>query len=260
MMVDESTSASWAMPLRTAVIDTKTLMRNAAVLAAGAPSGTLVVADVRADAYGHGLTGVAPALDTAGLGFLVSTSDEADRLRSLGVTGSILTVRTRGGEADQSWPRDRRVLGTELFGLDSESHPEPQSSGLAPVMTLAARVIAVKRAEAGAGVSYGYVYRTRAETTLAMVALGYSDGIDRHACEGAVAWFEGAMHPIAGRVAMDVFMLDVGNARVSLGDEVVVFGDPALGLPSPVDWARSLHKTGAEVTSMLGDRIVRSYR
>jgi alanine racemase len=147
-----------------------------------------------------------------------------------------------------------------LYGLDSESHPEPQASGLAPVMTLAARVIAVKRAEAGAGVSYGYVYRTRADTTLAMVSLGYSDGIDRHACEGAVAWFDGSAHPIAGRVAMDVFMLDVGNTPVSLGDEVVVFGDPAHGLPSPVDWARSLHKTGAEVTSMLGDRIVRSYR
>lgn len=260
MTVDESPGASSATPLRTAVVDTNTLMRNAAVLADGAPSATLVVADVRADAYGHGLVGVAPPLDSAGFGFLVSTGDEAQRLRSLGVTGSILTVRTDSAEAEQSWPHDRRVLGTELYGLDSESHPEPQASGLAPVMTLAARVIAVKRAEAGVGVSYGYVYRTRAETTLAMVALGYSDGIDRHACEGAVAWFDGTVHPIAGRVAMDVFMLDTGNARVSLGDEVVLFGDPERGLPSPVDWARSLHKTGAEVTSMLGERIVRSYR
>jgi alanine racemase len=260
MTVDERPGTASAAPLRTAVVNTAALARNAALLSDGAHPGALVVADVRADAYGHGLTGVAPPLEAAGLGFLVSTSDEADRLRSVGVTGSILTVRSRGAGAEQTWPRDRRVLGTELYGLDSESHPEPQASGLTPVMTLSARVIAVKRAEAGAGVSYGYVYRTRADTTLAMVALGYSDGIDRHACDGAVAWFNGTVHPIAGRVAMDVFMLDTGDTRVSLGDEVVIFGDPARGVPSPVDWARSLHKTGAEVTSMLGERIVRSYR
>jgi alanine racemase len=260
MTVDDGRSVLQQSQLRTAVIETSVLMRNAAVLTADAHPGTLVVADVRADAYGHGLAGVAPPLDAAGYGFLVSTGDEADRLRSLGVTGRILTVRTSSAEAEPAWPHDRHVLGTELYGLDSESHPEPQTSGLAPVMTLSARVIAVKSAEAGVGVSYGYVYRTRTDTTLAMVALGYSDGLDRHACDGAVAWLDGRLHPIAGRVAMDVFMLDVGDTDVALGDEVVIFGDPAQGVPSPVDWARSLHKTGAEVTSMLGDRIVRSYR
>jgi alanine racemase len=151
-------------------------------------------------------------------------------------------------------------LGRGLYGVSPVAGRDAADFGLVPAMTLTSRVLASKRVGAGEGVSYGYVYRTSRPSTLALCALGYADGIDRHACEGSVAWHDGAFYPIAGRVAMDVFMLDVGGDSISEGDTVILFGDPAKGAQSPDAWARSLGKQGAEVVSTLGPRVMRSYR
>ena len=239
-------------PPRRAVIDLDVVRRNARILIAlGEPH--RVVIDLRGDAYGHGATAIAAALDSEAIdAFLVSHDAAAAAIRDAGV--SIPAIRS----AEQG-AGDLALIGPELFGLDTISVPDPRRLGLSPAMTLSARVLSTKKVGAGEGVSYGYVYRTAAPTTLAMVCLGYSDGIDRHACLGGRAWFAGSTHPVAGRVAMDVFMLDVGDTPVSPGDEVVVFGDEAKGYPSPLSWAANLGKTAAEVTASLGDRIVRSY-
>lgn len=212
-----------------------------------------VVADLRGDAYGHGAVAIAAALEGQSIdAFLVSRDDVARAIRDSGVATPAVLRSHLAHDATS-------ILGPELFGLDSDVVPDPRSRGLLPALTLSARVLSTKKVGADEGVSYGYVYRTAAATTLAMVCLGYSDGIDRHACEGGRAWFAGSTHPIAGRVAMDVFMLDVGETVVSAGDEVVLFGDEEYGYPSPVSWAANLGKTAAEVTASLGNRIVRSY-
>jgi alanine racemase len=238
-------------PPRRAVVSLAVVRSNARILVRE-NSGSRVVADLRGDAYGHGAADVAAALDDTSVdSFLVSHECAAKAIRGLGLkTPAILR--------SQLAP-DQSIVGPELFGLDSSSCPDPRARGLLPALTLSARVLSVKKVGAGEGVSYGYVYRTTTATTLAMVCLGYSDGIDRHACEGGRAWFAGSTHPIAGRVAMDVFMLDVGDNPVSPGDEVVLFGDEGRGYPSPSSWAAPLGKTAAEVTATLGDRIVRSY-
>jgi len=240
-------------PPRRAVISLETVRSNTRLLLAE-PSSGRVVADLRGDAYGHGAAAVATALDDLQLdAFLVSHETDAQAIAELKLTTPAVL---RSHVATDS----ARVLGPQLFGLDSAELADPRGLGLLPALTLSARVLSVKRVGAGEGVSYGYVYRTPRATTLAMVCLGYSDGIDRHACDGARAWFAGTTHPIAGRVAMDVFMLDVDASPVSPGDEVVLFGDEQQGYPSPIAWAGALGKTGAEVTASLGDRIVRSYR
>ncbi|KQP55597.1 alanine racemase C-terminal domain-containing protein [Agreia sp. Leaf283] len=240
-------------PPRRAVISLETVRSNTRLLL-DQPSSGRVVADLRGDAYGHGAAAVATALDDLQLdAFLVSNETDAQAVDALALsTPSILRSRLV--------PDSTTLLGPQLFGLDSAELRDPRARGLLPALTLSARVLSVKTVGAGEGVSYGYVYRTPRATTLAMVCLGYSDGIDRHACDGGRAWFAGSTHPIAGRVAMDVFMLDVDDSPVSPGDEVVLFGDEQHGYPSPVAWAGALGKTGAEVTASLGDRIVRSYR
>jgi alanine racemase len=240
-------------PPRRAVIRLDVVRANARALVSTASSSPIVV-DLRGDAYGHGAVAIAQALDDEPIdAFLVSGGVEAQNVRDVGVA-------TPAALRGQLVLDESTVLGPELFGLDSIQVPDPRSRGLLPAMTLSARVLSVKKVGAGEGVSYGYVYRTPTATTLAMVCLGYSDGIDRHACDGGRVWFAGSTHPIAGRVAMDVFMLDVGDSPVSPGDAVVLFGDEGEGYPSPVSWAANLGKTAAEVTSSLGDRIVRSYR
>ena len=96
--------------------------------------------------------------------------------------------------------------------------------GLRPAMTLRGTVALTKRVPADYGVSYGLTYRTTSETTLALVPLGYADGIPRAASSVGEVWLRGRRRRIAGRVAMDQVVVDCGDDPVEAGDDVVVFG------------------------------------
>lgn len=132
--------------------------------------------------------------------------------------------------------------------------------GLTPAMTLRARVAAVRRVEAGAGASYGHLWHADGPTTLALVPLGYADGIPRHATGGgAEVLIGGARRPVVGRVAMDQFIVDVGEAPVAVGDEVVLFGDPATGAPTADEWGEAAGTIGYEIVTRIGPRVPRRY-
>jgi alanine racemase len=108
-------------------------------------------------------------------------------------------------------------------------------------------------------VSYDYTYRTERETTLALVPLGYADGIPRHASNRAPVSIGGRTFRIAGRVAMDQFVVDVGDLDVAVGDEVVLFGDPETGVPGADDWASAADTINYEIVTRLGGRLKHSY-
>ena len=132
--------------------------------------------------------------------------------------------------------------------------------GLTPAMTLRTRVAAVRRVTAGAGASYAHIWHADRATTLALVPLGYADGIPRHASGGgAEVLLAGARRPVVGRVAMDQFIVDVGDAHVEAGDEVVVFGDPATGAPTADEWAEAAGTIGYEIVTRIGPRVARTY-
>jgi alanine racemase len=132
--------------------------------------------------------------------------------------------------------------------------------GLTPAMTLRTRVAAVRRVTAGTGASYAHIWHADRATTLALVPLGYADGIPRHASGGgAEVLLAGARRPVVGRVAMDQFIVDVGDAPVAVGDEVVVFGDPASGAPTADEWAEASGTIGYEIVTRIGPRVPRRY-
>lgn len=219
----------------------------AAVVAAAVSSGHPLLAstaDLCADAYGHGLVPVVRALSDAGVGgFVVSRCEDAADLADAG-----LSARVEVGTASSPGP----LLGPELFGLDA-AHPTP------PAMRLVGEIIAVKRVGPDRGVSYGYTYRTSAPSTLALVALGYADGILRVASNKAPVLAAGAPGRITGRIAMDQFVVDLGDAEANIGDPVVLFGDPARGEPTVLDWAEAIGVAAPVITSRLGRRIERLY-
>jgi alanine racemase len=126
-------------------------------------------------------------------------------------------------------------------------------------MTLRGRVAAVRRVPAGKGVSYDYTYRTATETTLALVPLGYAEGIPRHASNAGPVAIGGRTFRISGRVAMDQFVVDVGDLDVQVGDEVVLFGDPATGVPGADDWAAAAGTINYEIVTRLGGRLKRTF-
>jgi alanine racemase len=136
----------------------------------------------------------------------------------------------------------------------------PEQYGLAAAMTLRARLAGVKRVPAGQGVSYGHDYVTASPTTLGLVPLGYADGIPRAAGGRAPVLAAGRVRPIAGRVCMDQFVLDLGDDPAAPGDEVVLFGSPLRGEPAVEDWAVAAGTIGYEIITRLGPRIPRTTR
>jgi len=145
--------------------------------------------------------------------------------------------------------------GVAVYGLS----PVPgRDFGLRPAMTVRARVALTKRVGAGVGVSYGHAYRTERETTLAVVPMGYADGVPRAASNRAPVRLAGANRTIAGRVCMDQIVLDCGDDVVAAGDVAVLFGPGDDGEPTADDWAAAVDTINYEiVTRMGGARIPR---
>lgn len=147
--------------------------------------------------------------------------------------------------------------GIGIYGVSPFGAPGRVPAGLRPAMTLASEVAAVRRIGAGAGVSYDHVWRATAATTLALVPLGYADGVPRAASDRAEVLLGGQRRPVRGRIAMDQFLVDVGDDEVRVGDEVVLFGDPATGAPSADDWGGWADTIGYEIVTRIGPRVER---
>lgn len=135
----------------------------------------------------------------------------------------------------------------------------PSDLGLKPVMTLVARVSTVKQLPAGSGLSYGHRYRLEKPATVAVVPLGYADGIPRSATNVGPVFAAGKRRTVAGRVCMDQFMLDLGAADAVEGDPVVLFGIGEGGVPLAEDWAVATGTIGYEIVTRLGPRVQRVY-
>ncbi len=133
------------------------------------------------------------------------------------------------------------------------------SDGFTPVLRLSGFVLSLKPLRAGEGVSYGYTHRAPRDTIVALVTGGYAQGVVRALGNAATVRIAGERHPIVGRVAMDVCVVDVGAAPVAPGDEVVFFGDPSRGEPSLNEWTAASGMTASELVTAVGLRNVREY-
>ncbi|MGZ4665215.1 MAG: alanine racemase [Frankiaceae bacterium] len=150
--------------------------------------------------------------------------------------------------------------GISVYGLS----PGPdvgtaRELGLVPAMTFRARVALAKHVPPGSGVSYGHRYVTAGETALALVPVGYADGVPRNAANKAEVLLGGRRRRIAGTVCMDQFVLDVGADEVVAGDDVVLFGPGTAGEPTAQEWAEALDTICYEVVSRIGMRVPRTY-
>jgi len=150
---------------------------------------------------------------------------------------------------------DLARVGIGAYGLNPVHTPV----ALRPAMTLQATVALTKRVPAGHGVSYGLTYRTSRETTLALIPLGYADGIPRAAGNRGEIWVAGARRRIAGRVAMDQVVVDCGDDPVTVGEPAVVFGPGEHGEPTARDWAEYCATIDYEIVTRIGPRVPRRH-
>ncbi|MFE7951204.1 alanine racemase [Streptomyces sp. NPDC057426] len=150
--------------------------------------------------------------------------------------------------------------GIAMYGVSPS--PElgvPADFGLRPVMTLKASVALVKQVPAGHGVSYGHHYVTERETRLGLVPVGYADGIPRHASGRGPVLVGDRVRRVAGRVAMDQFVVDLDGDTVEPGTEAVLFGPGDRGEPTAQDWAEAADTIAYEIVTRIGARVPRVY-
>lgn len=169
------------------------------------------------------------------------------RLRHLANSAATLT------RADLHYDLVR--VGMASYGV-SPMNDNAEQFGLERVMTVRARVAQVRDVAAGAGVSYGHRYVTERPTRLALIPLGYADGVPRAASNRAPLAIAGSRRSIAGTVCMDQFVVDVEDIPVEVGDEVVLFGT---GGPSAEEWADCCGTVGYEMTTRVGARLARRF-
>jgi len=189
---------------------------------------------------------------------LAKFEDGVAAAASFGIRPEIRHIAATAAAIDHPEMRlDAVRIGIGLYGLSPFDDRTSAELGLRPVMTLRGAVAAVRRVPAGTGVSYGYVHRTERDTTLALIPFGYADGIPRQASGKAQVSIAGRWFRNVGRIAMDQFVVDVGDTAISVGDEVVLFGDPTLGLPSATDWADAAGTINYEIVTRIGHRVPR---
>ncbi|MGW0466915.1 alanine racemase [Streptomyces sp. NPDC003027] len=150
--------------------------------------------------------------------------------------------------------------GIAMYGVSpSPELGTPADLGLRPVMSLKASIALVKQVPAGHGVSYGHHYVTEDETRLGLVPLGYADGIPRHASGRGPVLVGDRVRRVAGRVAMDQFVVDLGRDAVEPGAEAVLFGPGDRGEPTAEDWAVAADTIAYEIVTRIGARVPRVY-
>ncbi|HYI34531.1 MAG TPA: alanine racemase [Glaciibacter sp.] len=199
-----------------------------------------------------------------------SPADDADSIASFerglaaasreGLTPELVHLASSAGAIRIPAARYSMVrLGISMYGLSPFSDATSEDLGLIPAMTLRGRVASVRRVPAGAGVSYDYTWRAPVECTLALVPLGYADGVPRQATGQAEVRIGDVRHPIVGRIAMDQFVVFADQHSIAVGDEVVLFGDPATGAPGATEWADAAGTINYDIVTRIGARVVRRY-
>ncbi|MET3961821.1 alanine racemase [Marmoricola sp. OAE513] len=143
-------------------------------------------------------------------------------------------------------------VGAGLVGIDPTGTTE-----LRGALTVTAPLVEVRSVLAGTPVGYGHSWTAPAATRLGLVPLGYADGLPRLASGEAWMRVRGVHAPVAGRISMDMTVVDLGSSGADVGDEVTVIGPRGSGGPTVADWAGWSGLLPHEIVTGLGGRLVR---
>ena len=151
--------------------------------------------------------------------------------------------------------------GIILYGLLPSDEVElSHIGGVKPAMALRSHVSFVKRLPAGTPISYGCTYVTEKDSVIATVMAGYADGVPRLLSNCGEVIIRGVKAPIAGRVCMDQFMVDVTHIPgVCAGDVVTIFGTDGNETITADEVAAKAQTIGYELVCGVAPRVPRVY-
>lgn len=140
--------------------------------------------------------------------------------------------------------------------------PQRGDMGLRPAMTLTCPVAMVRKIKAGDGVSYGHTWIAERDTTVALLPIGYADGVFRSLGGRLDVLINGRLRRGVGRICMDQFVVDLGPGPVDVaeGDRAVLFGPGDAGESTAQDWAELVGTINYEIVTSPRGRVTRVYR
>ncbi|MFM8882264.1 MAG: alanine racemase, partial [Betaproteobacteria bacterium] len=208
-----------------------------------------LVADVQSE---HAMVGLLRAVKALDQEIPCSFSNSAASQRLLPTRGGRVSIQRP--DLPEPLGADWLRLGIALYGGSAFDGTKACDLGLAPVMRLETRVLAIQSLEPGDRVGYGGRFVAERPSRIAVLACGYADGYPRQAPDGTPVWIAGHLCPLAGRVSMDMLSVDVTDyPDVGVGAPAQLWGDSL-----PVDQVAAAAGTiGYQLLSGLTARVPR---
>lgn len=215
-----------------------------------------------------------PHLDIASVYSHLATADSPDtrimaeqhqrfeeaiaQIKALGIKiPSLHLANSAATLADKRLHYDMVRVGLAVYGLYPAPHLQKTVS-LKPVIQVQARVTHVKTIAAGTGVSYGHQFIAPREMRLAVVGIGYADGVPRNLSNQMQVLLRGQRVPQIGAITMDQLMIDVSSVPdVQEGEVVTLLGQQGTERITADDWAEKLNTISWEILCGFKHRLPR---
>ena len=167
-------------------------------------------------------------------------------------------ANSAGTLAAREFHFDLARAGIALYGIAPSAGLMPRA-GLRPALSLKSRVALVKELPAGASIGYGRTFVTDRPTRVALVSIGYADGVRRVLSNRGEVLICGVRARMLGRVSMDQLVVSVDGIDASEGDEVTLIGrqgEARIAIEEFAGWASTIPY---EVLTGIGARVPRVY-
>ena len=180
------------------------------------------------------------------------------QIQAVGITPPKLHLANSAGTlTDATLHYDMVRVGLVLYGLYPAAHLKSVLT-LKPVLQVKARITQLKTIQAGTGVSYGHRFVADREMAIAVVGIGYADGIPRNLSNQMGAIVQGQIVPQIGAITMDQLMLDVSQVpNLQEGYVVTLLGQDGKASISAEDWAETLGTISWEILCSFKHRLPR---
>jgi alanine racemase len=181
-------------------------------------------------------------------------------LRGAGIDPGLVHASNSAGALNFPGARFDAVRpGLALYGVEPSAPAGGERSRLRPALSLETRVMAVRRVLPGTPLGYGGTFVTERTTDVAVLPIGYHDGLRRAFSGRSSVLIRGARAPVVGAVSMDLTLVDATDMRAEPGDVALILGRSGQEEIGAWDLARAAGTNAYEILCGIGARVPREY-
>jgi alanine racemase len=148
-------------------------------------------------------------------------------------------------------------IGLSMYGYSPLDKIDKNLS-LKPALFLKAKVAFIRTIDPGVGVSYGGKFVSHRKTNLAVLSIGYADGVPRNLSGKINVIHNDKLYPQVGSITMDQMMVDItGSSEIKVGSTMVLLGSDGDKTISPLEWARKSNTIPWEILCSFKNRLPR---